>query len=46
MTSDKSHEAFQVLTICEDESTKLHNAMLSNPDETIVENIKKQMQKQ
>ena len=41
MTSDKSHAAFQVLTICEDENTKLHNAILSNPEEMTVENIKK-----
>ena len=39
MTSDKSHVAFQCLTICEDENTKLHNAISSNQEEIIVENI-------
>ena len=39
MTSDKSHAAFQVPTICEDESTKINNAILSKPEEIMVENI-------
>ena len=40
MTSEKSHGAFQVLTIFEDGNTKIHNTISSNPEETIVENIK------
>ena len=40
MTSDKSHASFQVLTILEDESTKLCNDILSSPEEIIVGNIK------
>ena len=40
MTSDKPHAAFQVITICEDENTKLYNDVTSNPEEMIVENIK------
>ena len=46
MTSDKSHAAFQVLTICEDESTKLYDDILSHPEEKIVEKLKTQTQKQ
>ena len=40
MTFDNSHVDFQVLTIYEDENTKTCNAILSNPEEIIVENIK------
>ena len=40
MTSDYSHAAFQVLDICEEERTKLHDDILSNTGEKIVENIK------
>ena len=40
MTSDKSNTAFQLLTTCEDERTKLYNAILSNLEEKMVENIK------
>ena len=38
--SNNSHADFQVLTICEDESTKICNTILSNSEETIVEKIK------
>ena len=40
MTPDKSHTSFQVLTICEDKSTKIYNAIMSNPEETLAEYIK------
>ena len=40
MTSDNSHADFQVLTICEDENTKLHDDIWSNLEETIVETLK------
>ena len=40
MISDKLYEAFQVLTIYKDECTKLHNDILSNIEEKIVEKIK------
>ena len=40
MTFDNSHVDFQVLTIYEDENTNICNAILSNPEEIIVENIK------
>ena len=40
MTFDNSHADFQVLTIYEDESTKLCNAIFSDLEEMIVEKIK------
>ena len=40
MTSNNSHAYFQVLTICEDENTRLHDVILSNLEDKIVENIK------
>ena len=41
MTSNKSHVAFQELTIYEDAGTKLHNINLSTPEEIMEDNVNK-----